>query len=113
MSIVIVSPSRTAAIGPPHERLRRDVPDHQPARRAAEAAVGHQRDRFAEPLTDDRRGDAEHLAHPGSALRPLVADHDDVAVDDLAPVDRVHRIFFAFEHARAALVQHAFVARRP
>ena len=43
MSITIVSPSRTAAIGPPTIRLRRDVADHQTLGGAAEAAVGDQR----------------------------------------------------------------------
>ena len=79
MSNSIVSPSRTAAIGPAVRRLRRDVPGHQPVGRAGEAAVGEQRDRVAEALADQRRGDGEHLAHAGAAARALVADHDDVA----------------------------------
>ena len=83
-SIVIVSPSRTAAIGPPCDRLGRDVAGHEAARGAGEAAVGEQRDGVAEPLPHDRRGDGEHLAHARAAGGALVADHDDVARVDLA-----------------------------
>ena len=59
-------PDRPAA-----SSLGRDVPDHQPARRAAEAPVGDERDRVAEPAADDRRGDREHLGHAGRARRAL------------------------------------------
>ena len=59
---------------PAPRRLRRDVPDHQPAGRAREAPVGDERDRLAEPRADDGRRDAEHLAHPGPAGRALVPD---------------------------------------
>ena len=82
---VAVAHGRDRAAG---KRFRRDVADHQSARRAAEAAVGDQRDGLAEALADDRGGDAEHLAHARTAFRAFVANHDDVAVDDLAPVDR-------------------------
>ena len=61
------------------ERLGRDVADHQPARRAGEAAVGDERDRLAEPDADDRRRHAQHLAHPRPAGRALVADDQHVA----------------------------------
>ena len=74
-----MSPSRTAAIGPPTNASGRDVAGHQAARGAAEAAVGEQRDRLAHALADDRRRDAEHLAHAGAALRAFVADDDDIA----------------------------------
>ena len=76
---MILSPSRTAAIGPPRDRLGRDVPGHQAVGRAGEAAVGEQRDLLAEALADERGGDVEHLPHPGAARWALVADHDDVA----------------------------------
>ena len=76
-SSTIVSPSRTAAIGPPRARLGRDVADHQAVRRAGEAAVGDQRDLVAEALADERGGDVQHLAHargrrpgPRSGSRP-------------------------------------------
>ena len=67
MSIVIVSPSRTRGERAAARRLGRDVADHQPARGAREAAVGDERDRLAEAGADDRRRDAEHLAHPRAA----------------------------------------------
>ena len=56
---------RTAVHG-----LGRDVAGHEPARGAAEAPVGQQRDLVAEPLAHERRRDAEHLAHARSAAGP-------------------------------------------
>ena len=53
-SSTIVSPSRSAASGPPRAASGRDVADHQAVRRAREAAVGDQRDLVAEPLADER-----------------------------------------------------------
>ena len=61
-------------------------------RRAAEPAVGDQRDVLAESRAGDRRGDREHLRHPGRTLRSLVADHDDVAGHDRAARERVERV---------------------
>ena len=58
--------------------------DHQAARRAGEASVGDESDRLAETGADDRRGDAQHLAHPRSARRPLVPDNEHVTVADVA-----------------------------
>src|SRR4051812_11651609 len=64
---------------PAARRLGRDVADHEPAGGAGEPAVGDERDRLAEAGADDRRGDAEHLAHPGAAGGALVADDEHVA----------------------------------
>ena len=97
---MIVSPSRTTASGPPRAASGRDVPDHQPARRAREAAVGDERDRVAEARADDRRGDAQHLAHPRPAGRALVAHDEHVARRDLPGADGVGAGLLAVEHAR-------------
>ena len=59
--------------------LGRDVADHQAAGGTREAAVGDQRHRLAEPGADDRRGDAQHLAHARAAGGPFVADDEHVA----------------------------------
>src|SRR5207237_534401 len=80
--------------------FRRDVAEHQPARAAAEATIGDERDGFAQALSDQRRGHAEHLAHAGSAARAFVADHDHVAGLDLPVAHRRERVFFAFEPGR-------------
>ena len=53
MSKLIVSPSRTAAIGPPTNASGATWPGHQAARGAAEAAVGEQRHGLAQALADD------------------------------------------------------------
>src|SRR5207247_3607282 len=96
---------------PATERLGSDVADAEPARRAGEAPVGNQRDRFAQARTDDRAGDREHLAHAGSPARPLVADDDDVAGLDFLGLDSLERGFFAVEDARGAAMLHAIGAR--
>src|SRR5450432_4061801 len=60
--------------------LRPDVADAEAARRAGEAAVGDQGDLAAHALPGQRRRCGKHLAHPRTAARPLVADHDDLAL---------------------------------
>ena len=84
--------------------------DHEPVRRAGEAAVGDQRDGVGQALADDCAGDVEHLPHAGAAVRALVADHDDVAVDDLAGLDGRERLLLGVEHARRAAMEGAVVA---
>ena len=83
-SIVIESPSCTKRDQPAHLRFRRDVPHHQAVGAAREASVGDEPDRIAQSRADDCRGRRQHLAHPGSALGPFVADHQHVAGFDLA-----------------------------
>ena len=105
-----MSPSRSAASGPPFDASGATWPDHEPVGRAREAAVGDQRDGVGEPLADDRARDVQHLAHPGAAVRALVADHDDVAGDDLAGLDGRERLLLGVEHARRAAVERPVVA---
>ena len=82
-----MSPSRSAASGPPFDASGAMCPTMKPCVAPGEAAVGDQRDRLAQALADDRRRDVQHLAHPGPAVRALVADHDDVARADRACLD--------------------------
>ena len=86
------------------EGLGDDVADHEPVRRAGEAAVGDQRDVVAEPFADDRAGDLQHLGHPGPAGRALVADHDHVAGLDRLRHHGVEGGLLGVEHARRAAV---------
>ncbi len=80
----IVSPSRTAAIGPPAAPLARHGPPSA-ARGSRKASIGEQRDgfrQFRHPL--DRRRHGQHLAHARSAARTFVADHEYFVRVDLA-----------------------------
>ena len=79
--------------------LRRDVTGHEPVGRAAEATVGHERDRVAEPLADERGGDAEHLAHPRTAARAFVPDDDHVT--------RLHALLLHGREGRLLTVEDA------
>ena len=112
-SIVIVSPSRTIASGPPRAASGDDVADHQPARRAGEAPVGDERDRLAEAGADDRRGDAEHLAHARAAGGALVADDEHVAGLRGARAHRVGARLLAVEDARRAGMAPPLSCRTP
>jgi hypothetical protein len=71
-----------------HRRLGRDVPRHEAAGRAAEAAVGEERHVLVEAGAHERCGDAEHLAHAGAAARALVADDDAGAARGRRPSPR-------------------------
>src|SRR5262245_55752048 len=87
---------------PPARSLGADVADAEPPRCAGEATVGDQRDLFAGALAIKGGGGRKHLAHTGTAARPLVADHQHVAVLVFAVLDRVETGFLAIEAARRA-----------
>ena len=53
--------------------------DAEAARRAGEPAVGDERDLVAHALAVESRGGGQHLAHAGTAARPLVADDEHLA----------------------------------
>src|SRR5439155_458280 len=59
----------------------------------------------------DRARDVEHLAHAGAALRPLVADHDEVARLEPAGLHRDEGVLLAVEHAGLAAENLLGVAR--
>ena len=92
------------ADGTADERLRRDVADHRPPRRAGEPAVREQRHVVLVAGPDDCGRDAEHLAHPRAPLRSLVADGDDVAGLDLSLLNVRHRGLLVLEDANRPLV---------
>src|SRR5690606_15771920 len=79
--------------------FRRNVADAEAARAAREATVGQQGNRFAEAGADQRAGHTQHLAHAGAAAWSFVADDDDIARDDPALSDGVHRLFLTLENA--------------
>src|SRR6185437_9199153 len=65
---------------PSDRRLRPHMADAEAARRAGETAVGDQGDLAAGALAVKRRRGREHLTHAGTALWPLVADDENVAL---------------------------------
>ena len=92
------------------EGFRRDIADAHAARRAGEASVGDQRDLLAHPLPVDQRGDAEHLAHAGTADRTLVADDQHLAGGIVAVADGIDAALLVLEHARGAFEHQALQA---
>ena len=95
-----------------HLRLGRDVAGHEAVGGAREAPGGQQHDAVVQPLADQRARHAQHLPHPGAALRSLVADDDHVARLDLAALHRREARLLGVEHARRAGVLAAIVARQ-
>ena len=92
MSKVMVSPSRTAAMGPPSwasgatwPAMRpRVAPEKRPSVRSATVSL-----KLGDAL--DGGGDGEHLAHAGAAARAFVADDEHVVGVDLAVLRRRRR----------------------
>ena len=103
MSISIRSPSSTRPIAPPSAASGETWPMREAGRAAGEAAVGDQRAGLAEAPRLQVARRIEHLLHARAAARALVADHHDVAGDDLAAEDALHRVVLALEDARRAL----------
>ncbi len=102
---VLHEPDRPAA-----RRLGRDVADHQTPSRAAEPAIGDERDRVAEATADDRGRDREHLGHAGRAGRALAADDNYLAGLHNAVVDRRLALRLRFEDARRPTVNGPLMA---
>ena len=73
----------------------RDVAGHQSVRRAAEAAVGQQRNRCSQSFAHNCAGDAQHFAHARTALGTFVADDDHIAGLNFLGGHRGHGVFFA------------------
>ena len=82
--------------------FRRDIADTHAARRTGKPSVGDQRDLLAHSLPVDQRGDAEHLAHAGTADRTFIADHQHFACRIVAVADGIDASFLILEYARVA-----------
>src|SRR4029077_3089192 len=67
--------------------FRRDMAGHESMGGAGEASVGQQSDRIAKSRADQGCGHLEHLTHSGPALRPFVADHNNIASLDASILD--------------------------
>src|SRR5258705_5748491 len=83
-------------------RFRPDMADAEAAGGPGEPAVGDQRDLAAHALPGQRRSGREHFAHAGTAARPLIADHDDLAFFVGLLLHRLEGVLFAIETARRA-----------
>ena len=109
-SIVISSPSRTAAIGPPRTAFGRDVAGHEAVRGAGEAAVGEQRDVSPSPSPTIAAVTASISRMPGPPAGPSLR------ITTTSPAlispggDGGHRVLLALEHARRARRGAALVA---
>src|SRR5580698_11517732 len=80
-------------------RFRADMADAEAAGRTREPAIGDQGNLAAHALPGQRRRGREHLAHTGTAARPLIADHDDLALFIGLVLDGLEGILFAIEAA--------------
>ena len=94
----MVSPSWTAAIGPPTAASGPTCPMIEAVRPARETPIGDEVNLFTEALSDESARYGEHLAHSGPALRTFVTNDDDVASFDLSPLERSHYLLFLIEH---------------
>ena len=92
-------------------RFGRDMAHHKAVRPAGETSVGDERHALAQPLAHDNRGDGEHLAHTGAALRPFIANDHHIAVGDTVLLDGFQRQFFRVKDLSRAGEAQAFFAR--
>src|SRR5215208_8241996 len=84
--------------------------DAEAAGRAREATVGDESDLVAHALAVERCRRGEHLAHTGTAARPFVADHQDLAFLVLARGNSLEAGLLAVE-AAGRTPEHLLVAR--
>src|SRR5690348_4134633 len=76
-----------------------DMADAEAASGAREPAVGNQRDLAAGALPGQRRGRRKHLPHSGTALRPLIADYDNLSFPVDTLLDSLESVFLAIKAA--------------
>lgn len=81
--MMILSPSSTAAMGPPAAASRDTWPDTGPPGGAGEAPVGDQGTVLVHPTAYNKGACHVHLPHPRTTLGPLVPDDQHVPLLDL------------------------------
>src|SRR5216683_938139 len=79
--------------------FRPDMADAEATGCAGETAIGDEGDLAAHALPGQRRGGREHLAHPGTATRSLVANDEDFAFLVGPLLHRLEGILFPIEAA--------------
>ncbi len=99
------------AIGPPRDASGDTWPTVNPRVAPEKRPSVMQRHRVSKAGADDGRRHAEHFAHAWPAVRPLVADDDDVAGLDGLMLNGVERGLLAVEHPRRTAMQCAFRPR--
>src|SRR2546422_3630147 len=78
--------------------LGRHVAHDQTVGAAGKPSIGDEADRVPQPRADQRRGGRQHLAHPRTALRTLVADHDHVTMLHASLENRFEACLFGVEY---------------
>ena len=91
--------------------LRRDMTGHQAMGRSGESAIGNKRDGITQTGAHKSGGNTKHLAHPGPAFRPFVANDNDVVRLDLSFLHGLKGVFLAIENPGRAFVDHSFMPR--
>ena len=90
-----------------HRSLRADMADGCTTGRTGETAVGNQCNILIQLHAGQCRGRVKHFAHTRTALRALIANDNDIALVDLAAVNRFDCLFFAVEQtSRAGMLHH-------
>ena len=73
----------------------------------AETSVSDESNCLVQLHSGKRTCRVEHLSHAGTALRALVSDNDNIAVNDLSIVYSIDSILFTVEYSRrTAVLQH-------
>ena len=109
--MTMMSPSRTAAIGPPRAASGATWPTMKPrvAPEKRPSVISATDSPSPAPTIAAVTASISRIPGPPAAF---VADHDDVAGLDAPGLDGVERGFLAVEHARRPAVLRALVCRR-
>src|SRR6185312_1798912 len=75
-----------------------------------ESSIGDQRNLGGQAPAGNSAGWTQHLAHPGTAFRALVADDDYITRNDLPAQNGFQRAFFPVEYFRPTFENEAFLA---
>ncbi len=107
ISISMISPFSTSAIGPPTAASGETCPMAAPRVAPEKRPSVIRCDGAAESSSHDCGGRVEHFSHAGAALRAFIPDDDHIAVYDVSAVDGVHGVLFTVVHlSGAGMLEH-------
>src|SRR5438034_1061238 len=81
------------------ERFRTDIADAHSARRAEKPPVGDKRDLLSHPVPVNQCGNAQHLAHAGTADRTFITNDENLTRGIFAIANSIDAFFLILEHA--------------
>ena len=106
--MLMISPSSTSAMVTADSSLRGNMTNRRTSGCTGETTVRNQRNTGTKTHTCDCRSRIQHFSHAGAAFGALVTNHNDIAGNNLAALDRSNRVLFAVKYPCRSFMNHHF-----